>query len=806
MLVFSKMKKKLQKQFFEMYDSIPDNLKQEFNRRRKEFVKQNSLKLWKKFLIDLYDKQSRSTPKHFHDYIKGVFRKMRNVDKGIIKKRSYYGKKKIKRKSNMVKEKLSQSLKNKCKKLKIRLTTKRGGKRVYKSSKVLKKQCEKAMKKKKIVKRKRKFGAARKGHRVIPPKSHFGRPYFGYTRGGSVRFGSRRPEFHYPEHILKGYNTAKTCKKYRFGSRRPEFHYPEHILKGYNTAKDCKKYRFGKPEKKKKIKENRFRNFKKHPLTDEEFQFINRYTPSLDTKKKAVKFIINSAKVGKRDLNTGKPLLTRKDRAYLMEHGYTSSMIDFENWCGLNTAQCVAGGLGISALAGGAVYGAGKLHDHMLRQREERNAIDADTRTFMGVQLEFGREKSKKKVNYRKKRIETDLRELRAHSRAKYIGASLAGFPNWIFLGMKGGTYSDAGRMDYFMAEASKKGVTMTKQDAKKYVKIMDKIVEKETLSPEDKNFVVKFKLTTKSQLNKAAWCLKNSGSCTGVKFVLEVAALVGLYWAFIGLIVGGMNLVARLVRYLYRRYHLSRGERAAIEGQRRRRRNQGNIQANADRIRDQISRGEIRDPDPSYMEQLVDSDEIYVPYARNISDETEKKYQEIDKNQNIPERFIDTISQLIMRDPVIASDGNTYERSTIEHWLHSHNTSPLTNLPLQNRNLIQNNSLRSEIDEFVHSEWNKLQERGSTQQVDETTIAEPDTLTDLVSVDEEPSTQLTQEQRREAAAAAALRRQGRIRFGKRKVTKKRKVKKRKVTKKRKVKKRKVTKRKVTKRKGTKKK
>ena len=29
-----------------------------------------------------------------------------------------------------------------------------------------------------------------------------------------------------------------------FGSRRPEFHYPEHVLKGYNTAKDCKKYRF----------------------------------------------------------------------------------------------------------------------------------------------------------------------------------------------------------------------------------------------------------------------------------------------------------------------------------------------------------------------------------------------------------------------------------------------------------------------------------------------------------------------------------------------------------------------------------
>ena len=97
MLVLSKMKRKLSKDMLKFYNSIPDDLKKELNRRRKEFVKNNTLKIWKKFLIDLYDKQSRSTPKHFNEYLKGMFRKMRNVDKGIIiKKRSYYGKKKIK--------------------------------------------------------------------------------------------------------------------------------------------------------------------------------------------------------------------------------------------------------------------------------------------------------------------------------------------------------------------------------------------------------------------------------------------------------------------------------------------------------------------------------------------------------------------------------------------------------------------------------------------------------------------------------------------------------------------------------------
>ena len=49
-------------------------------------------------------------------------------------------------------------LRNLCKKLGVRLTVKRGKKRVYKSVKVLKAQCKR--KKKKKVKRKRKFGMA----------------------------------------------------------------------------------------------------------------------------------------------------------------------------------------------------------------------------------------------------------------------------------------------------------------------------------------------------------------------------------------------------------------------------------------------------------------------------------------------------------------------------------------------------------------------------------------------------------------------------------------------------------------------
>ena len=60
-------------------------------------------------------------------------------------------------------------LRNLCKKLGVRLTVKRGKKRVYKSVAVLKRQCANKKKKKKVkkvVKRKRRFGMA-------PPSSFY---------------------------------------------------------------------------------------------------------------------------------------------------------------------------------------------------------------------------------------------------------------------------------------------------------------------------------------------------------------------------------------------------------------------------------------------------------------------------------------------------------------------------------------------------------------------------------------------------------------------------------------------------------
>eukprot|EP00873_Tetraselmis_striata_P025105 jgi/Tetstr1/445369/TSEL_033167.t1 len=59
---------------------------------------------------------------------------------------------------------------------------------------------------------------------------------------------------------------------------------------------------------------------------------------------------------------------------------------------------------------------------------------------------------------------------------------------------------------------------------------------------------------------------------------------------------------------------------------------------------------------------------------------------------------YLCPITQEVMKDPVIAADGFTYERSAIEAWLQKKSTSPMTNSPLEHLNLIPNHSLRSNI------------------------------------------------------------------------------------------------------------
>lgn len=52
-------------------------------------------------------------------------------------------------------------------------------------------------------------------------------------------------------------------------------------------------------------------------------------------------------------------------------------------------------------------------------------------------------------------------------------------------------------------------------------------------------------------------------------------------------------------------------------------------------------------------------------------------------KGMKIRDEFICPITYELMRDPVVASDGHTYEKAAIDKWLKHHQISPRTNEPM---------------------------------------------------------------------------------------------------------------------------
>ena len=66
-----------------------------------------------------------------------------------------------------------------------------------------------------------------------------------------------------------------------------------------------------------------------------------------------------------------------------------------------------------------------------------------------------------------------------------------------------------------------------------------------------------------------------------------------------------------------------------------------------------------------------------------------------------VPDEFKCPITCELMEDPVLCSDGHTYERAAIERWLRSHGTSPKTNAPLPSRAVLPNHNLRGIIDTY---------------------------------------------------------------------------------------------------------
>ncbi|KAG7222332.1 hypothetical protein INR49_026758 [Caranx melampygus] len=67
--------------------------------------------------------------------------------------------------------------------------------------------------------------------------------------------------------------------------------------------------------------------------------------------------------------------------------------------------------------------------------------------------------------------------------------------------------------------------------------------------------------------------------------------------------------------------------------------------------------------------------------------------------SSGVPDEFLCPITRELMREPVIAADGYSYEREAIESWINTKNrSSPMTNLPLLTTLLTPNHTLKMAI------------------------------------------------------------------------------------------------------------
>ncbi|KAG7466911.1 hypothetical protein MATL_G00147380 [Megalops atlanticus] len=74
--------------------------------------------------------------------------------------------------------------------------------------------------------------------------------------------------------------------------------------------------------------------------------------------------------------------------------------------------------------------------------------------------------------------------------------------------------------------------------------------------------------------------------------------------------------------------------------------------------------------------------------------------------SSDVPDEFLCPITREIMKDPVIAADGFSYEREAIESWINSKNrSSPMTNLPLQTTIVTPNRTLKMAIGRWKSSQ-----------------------------------------------------------------------------------------------------
>lgn len=98
---------------------------------------------------------------------------------------------------------------------------------------------------------------------------------------------------------------------------------------------------------------------------------------------------------------------------------------------------------------------------------------------------------------------------------------------------------------------------------------------------------------------------------------------------------------------------------------------------------------------------ETVDTETAVEDCELQVENFTGVDTQMLDSGVMIPGHFVCPISMEAMRDPVVACDGHTYEKTFLLKWFVHNNKSPATNVPLRSKHVVPNFNLRSAIAEW---------------------------------------------------------------------------------------------------------
>lgn len=111
-------------------------------------------------------------------------------------------------------------------------------------------------------------------------------------------------------------------------------------------------------------------------------------------------------------------------------------------------------------------------------------------------------------------------------------------------------------------------------------------------------------------------------------------------------------------------------------------------------------------------MEMAGDTPEL----CQSLRKEAARMHAELLEKRNLVEDSIRCpISRKPMKDPVLASDGHSYERGAITDWLKTKSKSPVTGEEMDKSTLVPNHQLRSEMESWLESK----SDAGSAQCLD---------------------------------------------------------------------------------------